>query len=67
MKLDPTKFKTNESRSNHLVVAQQYPDCPINEICFYLAVGFCVVMQQCNYIKTDGETAECMYHVENKK
>lgn len=61
MKIDPEKFKTDESRSNPMVVAQQYPDCPINNICFYLVVGHGNVVEQCKHLKVDGETAECLY------
>lgn len=43
MKIDATKFAIDESRSNTMVVAQKYADCPINEICFYMAVGGAVV------------------------
>ncbi len=63
MKIDPAKWKTDESRSNPMVVAQQYPDCPINEICIYMVVGFGSIAKQCEYLKisTDGESAECTY------
>jgi len=59
--LDPKKFKVDESRSNPMVVAQQYPDCPINEICFYMVVGFGSVPKKCSYLKQDkkGEHIFC--------
>ena len=63
MKIDPDKLKVDESRSNPMVVAMQYPDCPINEICMYMVVGFGSVAKQCEHLKVEGETAECLYEV----
>lgn len=60
MKLYPDKFTVDESRSNPMVVALQSPDCPINEICVYMAVGFGTVMRQCEHLKIEGEEAECL-------
>lgn len=40
MKLDKEKFKENEAKSNHAVVAMEYADCPIQKICFGIATGF---------------------------
>jgi len=51
--LDLKKFKIDENRSNPMVVAQQYPDCPINEICFYMVVGFGSVPKVCPHLKQD--------------
>lgn len=62
MKIDATKFAIDESRSNPMVVAQKYADCPINEICFYMAVGGAVV-EQCKHLRPEGETAECEYGI----
>lgn len=63
MKLDPNKFKVDENRSNPMVVAMQYPDCPINEICFFAVVGFGTIAEQCKHFKPDPEKpeAECLY------
>ncbi len=63
MKIDPTKWKTDESRSNKMVVAQRYPDCPINEICVYIVMGFGSIAKQCEHLKIskDGESAKCNY------
>ena len=63
MNLDPNKFKVDESRSNPMVVAMQYPDCQINEICVYVAVGFGSSLKQCEYFKSDSAKpeAECLY------
>jgi hypothetical protein len=65
MNLDPEKFKTDESRSNPMVVAMQHSDCPINEICFYMVVGFGTIAKQCEHLRHLGDanrdTAECGY------
>ena len=60
MRIDITKLAVDESRSNPMVVAEKYADCPIDDICFFMAVGGAVV-EQCKYLKADGDTAECMY------
>jgi hypothetical protein len=61
VKLDHNKFKTDESRSNPAVVALQYPDCPINEICIYISTGFARPVKQCEHLKAEGEEGECIY------
>lgn len=63
MNLDPEKFKVDEGRSNPMVVAMQYPDCPINEICVFMVVGFGTIPKQCKHFKSDPEKpeAECLY------
>lgn len=63
MNLDPNKFRTDENRSNPMVMAMQYPDCPINEICIYIVVGFGTVPKQCEYFKSDPKKpeAKCLY------
>lgn len=62
MKIDTTKFVVDESRSNPMVVAMQHPDCPIKEICVYLAVGFGSPLHPCKHFKVEGEdSAECLY------
>ncbi len=61
MKLDADKFKTDESRSNPMVVAQQYADCPINEICVYIVVGFGTLARQCKYFTDKKDSAYCLY------
>lgn len=64
MKIDPDKFSIDESRSNPYIVAQKYPDCPINEICFFMAVGGAFI-KQCEHLKDSGDSAECTYSTEN--
>jgi len=66
LELDPKKFKVDESRSNPMVVAMQYPDCPIKEICVFMVVGFGTIAEQCKYFKseTDKDKAECLYKEE---
>jgi len=63
MNLNPDKFKVDESKSNPMVVAMQYPDCQINGICFFMVVGFGTIQEQCKHFKSDPEkpTAECLY------
>lgn len=61
MKIDPDNFKVDETQSNPMVVAMRYPDCPINEICFFMAVGFGSVTKQCEHLKAEGEISECLY------
>ena len=61
MKIDMTKLVVDESRSNPMVVAEKYTDCPINEICFFMAVGGAIV-EQCKHLQPDGEGAECTYN-----
>jgi hypothetical protein len=53
--LDPEKFKVDEGRSNPMVVAMQYPDCPINEICVFVVIGFGTIARQCEHFKSDLE------------
>ena len=62
MKIDPDKFEIDEKQSNPMVVAMQYSDCPLNEICAYMAVGFGTVLKQCGYLKfsDDNKRAECL-------
>ena len=59
MKIIPERFKVDESRSNPMVIAMQYPDCPTNDICAYMAVGFGSVMNKCLFFSENGVTAEC--------
>jgi hypothetical protein len=64
MKLDKEKFKENEAKSNHAVVAMEYADCPIKEskfgCCFYIATGFGgAPTGLCEYV--DLEVGECNY------
>lgn len=49
-----------------MVVAMQYPDCPIKEICVFMVVGFGTIAEQCKYFKseTDKDKAECLYKEE---
>lgn len=58
-KLDNEKFKVDESRSNPMVVALTYPDCPISEVCSYMAVGFGSIVKQCSHFRTKGDEAIC--------
>lgn len=62
MKIDPSKFVTDESRSNPRVVAQVYPDCPIkqeNRVCVYMAIGFGTPMEPCEHLFSDSESISC--------
>jgi len=61
MKLDSTKFKEDKSRSNPMVVAMRYYDCPINEICIFVAVGFGSSVRQCEYFEDKEDSAYCLY------
>ncbi len=67
MKLDSDKFKTDESRSNPMVVAQRYADCPINEICVFVVIGFGTIAEQCKYFKDKEDSAYCLYGTEEMK
>jgi hypothetical protein len=59
MKLDPDKFIEDENRSNHMVTAMKHKDCPINEICFFTALGDLV--NTCTYLSEDEENINCIY------
>jgi len=59
--IEPEKFATDEGRSNHMVVAQKHPGCPINDICAYLAVGFGSVVKQCEFFQVEGDKAFCSH------
>jgi hypothetical protein len=63
MNLDRNKFSTDESKSNPMVMAIQYDDCPAGKICFFMAVGFGTVANQCEYFesKETEETATCSF------
>jgi hypothetical protein len=63
MKLDRDGFSVDESKSNPMVVAMRYKDCPVDEICFFMAVGFGSIVRQCEHFesKEDAETAICNY------
>lgn len=61
MKLDAKKIIVDESRSNPMAEAMQYPECPISEICFYMGAGFGSVVRECKYFKVEGENADCIY------
>ncbi len=50
MKLDEKKFKVDETRSNPMVVAMKYEDCPRSDICFYATVGSGTPMEKCSYL-----------------
>jgi len=63
--IDPDQLKPDENRSNPMVVALQNPECPINEICVYLAVGSGAPLKQCEHMEIEGNDAEghayCVY------
>lgn len=63
MILDVDKFRTDESKSNPMQVAQQYPGCPIDSICFHVVVGFGSVVEICPHLNADQDPAECTYGV----
>jgi hypothetical protein len=62
MKLDPEKFNTDESRSNPMVIAQHYDDCPINSICVFMVMGSGQTAEQCKYFKDEPDSAVCNYN-----
>lgn len=55
MDLDPEKFKTDESKSNPMVVAMAHPDCPLSpkEPCVYIVVGPGTIAEQCRFFVSD--------------
>jgi hypothetical protein len=59
MRIDPNKFAIDESRSNPMVVAMKYEDCPINQICFFAVIGFGTITDKCEHFKEAGEYADC--------
>ena len=61
MKIDPDKFEIDEKQSNPMRVAMVYPDCPINEVCAHIVVGFGTVLKQCRYLQfsANKEQADC--------
>ena len=73
MLLDPKKMVVDESRSNPMVVAVTYPDCPLKDadgkvpVCVYMAVGSGAPMKPCKHIKMDEEKTEvsCLYEKVN--
>ena len=61
MKIDPEKFVTDESRSNPMMVAMTYLDCPIKGVCSYIVAGSGQVTDPCVFFKNHGDdTAECL-------
>jgi len=60
--LDLGKLAPDESRSNPMIVAMQYETCPINEICFYVAVGFGSIGKQCEHFNFTEEEGECLWN-----
>jgi len=69
MKLDPKRMVTDESRSNPMVVAQAYPECPIKGVCFQVAVGFGGIVGQCEHLKLEEKETQaiCDYQKVNFK
>jgi hypothetical protein len=65
MKIVPEKFKVDERRSNPMIVAMQYLDCPINDICVYMAIGFGSVVEKCKFFEDQdhGISAWCTQDV----
>jgi len=63
MKLTQDKFKIDENRSNPLRVAMCVDECPINEVCIHLSVGFGNILKQCEHLELDDnkDTPECTY------
>ena len=57
MKIDPDKFTQDESRSNPMVAAMKYEDCPVNQICFFIAMG--APTNMCPHFQAEGEGANC--------
>ena len=56
MQLDTSLFSTDESRSSDTAVALRHPGCPINEICYYLVVGFA---KQCPHLEVECAGTKC--------
>jgi hypothetical protein len=65
MNLSPDGFKTDESKSNPMVVAMAHPDCPLPEKapCVYIVVGPGTILEQCPHFVSDESkpTAECTF------
>lgn len=53
MQLDPKQIKEDESRSNPMVVAFSYPDCPLPEKrpCFFVVAGPGTLHEICQHFK----------------
>jgi len=63
MNFDMTKFVEDEKKSNPMVVALRYPDCPqTDEICVGLSVGFGTPVYTCPFFKQESEdSALCTF------
>ena len=70
MQIDPKKIKPDESRSNPMVAAFSYPDCPLPEKrpCFFVVVGPGSMQEVCPHFKDRCTEAvadiECTYEAD---
>jgi len=56
MKLDTTKIKLNEAKSNHAMAAYQSEQCPIDRPCFWMATGFGgAITNKCQHLTDEGD------------
>lgn len=63
MKIPTEDISLDTEKSNHLVNAYVYKNCPKDSACFYVAknrVGG--IVDHCSYFVVDGITSEC-HHV----
>ena len=59
-KINNSKIRANEDKSNHAVVAFCYDLCPDNKACFYIATGFGgAICGKCEYLVTNGDDGIC--------
>lgn len=59
MKLSQDRFVEDEGKSNQIVTAIRNEDCPINCICFFMAMGG--LASKCDYMTEDEEGMICSY------
>lgn len=69
MKIDAHGLVVDESKSNPMMAAFVYPNCPMpdKKPCFYMAVGFGSVLEICSHfvqIPNNEDEAECLYKKE---
>jgi hypothetical protein len=61
MDLDASRFKLEWAEVNPKATAVRYPDCPINQICFYIMIGSEGVTKKCQYLTGEGYAGKCNY------
>ena len=63
--LDLGKLVEIPDKSNPMIIALGYPNCPLGYVCFYVAAGSGIVAQRCAHIHTSSpheflpENAKC--------